>query len=286
MRLPPPLHKRKPDTHKGDYGHLLILGGSPGLTGAVALASIASLRIGVGLVTVGIPSSLNNIMEIKLTEAMTLPLPQTSQFTISSKAFRKIFDFSSRIDALVIGCGGSKNPSTQNFFLKIIKEMDKPMVVDADGLNALAINMAVLRKRKNKVLILTPHLGEFSRLLKKDINSIKRKRKELAKDFALKYNLILVLKGHRSIITDGKELFENPTGNPGMATAGSGDVLAGIIGGLLAQGINPFVAARIGVYLHGLAGDLAAKEKTQSALIASDIIDYIPKAIKRISKPR
>ncbi len=282
MRLPVQLLRRKSDSHKGDYGHLLIIGGSPGLTGAVCLAAQAALRIGAGLVTVGIPESLNLIFEIKLTEVMSLPLPETSSHAISFKSFNKIKEFTTRIDALVIGVGAAQAPSTKRLILKVIEEIDKPKVVDADGINALAGDLKVLEKRLND-LVLTPHLGEFSRLIKRDIDFIRSNRKHLAKEFALRYNLILVLKGSRTLVTDGHRLFENTTGNPGMATAGMGDVLTGIIGGLVVQGLNLFEAAKIGVYLHGLAGDYAAKEKTQLSLIASYVIEYLPRAIKESS---
>jgi NAD(P)H-hydrate epimerase len=279
MQLPVQLRKRKADTHKGDYGYVLVLGGSPGLTGAVCLCAQAALRIGAGLVKVGIPASLNNIFEIKLTEAMSLPLEELNGH-LSLKAFEQIKEILPKIDVIVLGCGASINPCTQELFLNIIDEIDKPLIIDADGINAIAKDLKVLKRRKTKKLILTPHLGEFSRLIKFDINRIKQNRKELVKDFSLGYNLILVLKGHRSLVSDGKKIFENNTGNPGMATAGSGDVLTGIISGLVAQGLESFEAAKAGVYLHGLAGDLAAKDKTQSCLIASDIIEYLPKAVK------
>ncbi len=280
MLLPPPLRKRNSDTHKGDYGRLLILGGSPGLTGAICLASEAALKIGAGLVTVGIPESLNSIFEIKLTEVMSLPLTETRDRTLSSKSFKGIKDFSEKIDVLAIGCGAARHPATQNLILRIAERLNKPMVIDADGVNALASKLTVLKKRRTNKLILTPHLGEFARLIRKNVEYIKERRKELAKHFSLKYNLVLVLKGHRTIITDGKKLFENKTGNPGMATAGSGDVLTGIISGLVAQGIEFFEAAKLGVYLHGLSADIAAKDKTPACLIASDIIEYLPRAIK------
>ncbi len=155
------------------------------------------------------------------------------------------------------------------------------MVVDADALTALASDLETLLKRKTKTLILTPHLGEFSRLVKLDVGKIKKKRKELVKKFALRYNLTLVLKGNRTLISDGRRTFENNTGNPGMATAGSGDVLSGIIAGLLSQGVDQFKAAKVGVYLQGLAADKAARERTENCLIASDIIEYLPEAVKR-----
>jgi hydroxyethylthiazole kinase-like uncharacterized protein yjeF len=280
MKLPKQFYKRNVNTHKGDYGSVLVVGGSEGLTGAACLCAQAALRMGAGLVRVGIPRSLNSIFEIKLTEVMSLPLEEEDG-CLSLKAFAQIENIVGKIDVIALGCGASQHPETQELLLKIIKNIDKPLVVDADGLNALSTDIAVLTQRKTKQLVLTPHAVEFSRLTQHDTDSIVKKRKALVKNFAFQYNLTLVLKGHRTLISDGKKLFENTTGNPGMATAGSGDVLTGIIAGLIAQGLDTFEAAQWGVYLHGVAGDLAAREKTEFCLIASDIIDYLPKAIKK-----
>ncbi len=278
------LYRRPPQTHKGDYGYVFVLGGSPGLTGAICLCAQSALRIGAGLVRAGVPASLNSIFEIKLTEVMTLPLKDRGGY-ILDEAFGEVEKILKRIDVIALGCGAGNYPSTQKLILKIIKEIDKPLVIDADGINALKDNLEVLEKRRTKELILTPHLGEFSRLIKRDISEIKeKKRKTLVKEFSLRYNLVLVLKGHHTLVCNGKEIYQNLSGNPGMATAGSGDVLTGIISGLLAQGLDVFSSAQMGVYLHGLAGDLAAKEKTQAALIASDIIEYLPCALKYFSK--
>jgi len=282
MQLPVQLLKRLPDTHKGDYGHVLVLGSSPGLTGAVCLSSLAALRAGCGLVTVGIPESLNSIFEIKLTEVMSLPLRETKQRTLGLNSFKQIKNFLKKINVLAIGPGASTNSETKKLVLRMIKILDVPQVIDADGVNALVGNLRVLKSRKNKDLVITPHLGEFSRLIKKDISYIRKRRKELAKEFSIRYNLILVLKGDDTIITDGKHLFENKTGNPGLATAGTGDVLTGIISSFLAQGLKPLDAARAGAYMHGLAADIAAKEKTESSLIAGDIIDYLSCAFKKV----
>ncbi|HIE36189.1 MAG TPA: NAD(P)H-hydrate dehydratase, partial [Candidatus Omnitrophica bacterium] len=199
MRLPVQLYRRKSDTHKGDYGYVFILGGSRGLTGAVCLAAQACLRIGAGLVKVGVPFSLNNIFETKLTEAITLLLKEIKG-NLSVSAFEQIKGILSKIDVVALGCGVGLYPSTKKLMLKIIKEIDKPLIVDADAINALAENLEVLKKRKSKNLILTPHLKEFSRLIKVDIEEIKKKRKFLVKEFAFKYNLILVLKGYRTLV--------------------------------------------------------------------------------------
>jgi NAD(P)H-hydrate epimerase len=233
------------------------------------------------LVKVGVPQSLVDIFENKLTEVMSLPLPEEEKGYLCLGAFDKINENIEKIDVVALGPGASINDSAKKLNLRVIEEIDKILVVDADGINALIDNLEVLNKRRAKNLILTPHLGEFSRLTGLSVGEIKKNRKKLAKDFALRYNLTLVLKGWRTLVTDGRQFFENNTGNPGMATAGSGDVLTGIIAGLAAQGIDCFTAAKTGAYLHGLAGDYAAKDKTQVCLIASDIIDYLPKVVKR-----
>ncbi|MFH1876927.1 MAG: NAD(P)H-hydrate dehydratase [Candidatus Omnitrophota bacterium] len=284
MKLPTHLFKRKPDTHKGDYGYVLVIGGSPGLTGAVCLCASAALRMGAGLVRAAVPGSLTGIVATKLTEVMTLLLPEMHPGYLCPDAFGTIEQMLSRVDAIALGCGASSNEAARVLMLKVIKEVDKPIVVDADGLNALSSDTCILEARTTKNLILTPHALEFSRISGYSIEDIKKNRKALVKDFALRYNLTLVLKGHRTLVSDGRKLFENTTGNPGMATAGTGDVLTGMIAGLLGQGLIPFCAAQIGVYLHGLASDLASREKTEICLIASDIIDYLPKAIKKASR--
>ncbi|MBD3263613.1 MAG: NAD(P)H-hydrate dehydratase [Candidatus Omnitrophica bacterium] len=280
MRLPAQLLKRKPDTHKGSYGHVLVLGGSPGLTGAVCLCGQAALRSGAGMITAGVPSSLNHIFECKLTEIMSLPLPDRQGY-LSSRGFKQAKDFADKADVVVVGGGASCNLSARNFILKVVRHIEKPLIIDADGLNALAGNPDYLMKRASENVIITPHPKEFSRLTKKSVSEIKQNRKELAKKFALRYNLTLVLKGNHTIITNGKSCFENSTGNPGLATAGTGDVLCGIIAGLLVQNLNTLDAARLGVYIHGLAADTAVKDKTQVCLIASDLIEYLPGVFKK-----
>jgi len=257
----------------------LVIGGSCGLSGAVCLTARAALKVGAGLVRVAVPKSLNNIFEIKLTEEMSLPLPE-SKGCLCLKSFKAINEILEKSDVVVVGPGAGLNHKTQKLILKIIKSVNKPMVVDADAITALASKRKVLKKRKTKQLVITPHYGEFSRLTKTKVEEIKKDRKQLAEKFALRYNLTLALKGNRSLVTDGSQVFENSSGNPGMATAGSGDVLSGIIAGLIAQGLQAYEAAKLGVYLHGLSGDLAAKEKTQNCLIASDLIDYLPQAVK------
>lgn len=284
MRLPTQLLQRKPDSHKGDYGHILILAGSSKFSGAALLCSEAAIRSGAGLVTLGIPEKLNfALIRRKAKEVMTLPLAQTKEGTLSLKAFTAIDHFLKNADVLIIGPGLGNHKSTYTLIRKIIKKTGKPMVVDADALNALSKHLDILKKHKGEI-ILTPHQKEISRLFGIDIDFIKKNRKLIAKKYAKYYNSLIILKGHSTIVTDGKkQLYINKTGNPGMATAGSGDVLSGIIGAFLAQGLDSFSAAKYATYIHGLAGDLAAKDKTQMGLIASDIINRIPDAIKKSS---
>jgi len=278
------LLQRKADSHKGDYGHILILAGSARFSGAALLCAEAALRSGAGLVTLGIPKSINlALIKTKPRELMTLPLPETKEGTLSLTGFSKISSLLKKIDVLIIGPGLGSNKSTYALVKKIIRKTNQPKVVDADALNALSNCREILKSHKGQ-LILTPHQMEMSRLFDISIDTIKNKRKLIAKKLAKHYNSIIVLKGHHSIVTDGlKKYYMNRSGNPGMATAGSGDVLSGIIGAFLAQDLDGFKAAKYGTYIHGLAGDLAAREKTQIGLIASDIIDRIPDALKKSS---
>ena len=274
--------KRKLESNKKDYGHVFILAGSIGLTGAAYLSSQAAFTSGSGLVTLGIPKSLNYIMAVKLTEVMTKPLEETKQISLSPKALMEILKFSQKVDAVAIGPGLSQYPQTKQLVVKLIKKINKPLVIDADGLNALAEDISALKNIKNQVII-TPHPGEMARLLGKTTAYIQKNRKKVAEYFSLRYNLTTVLKGYNTVVVSptGK-IWVNKNGNPGMATAGSGDILTGIITSFLGQGINPFLAAKLAVYLHGLSGDLAAKEKGQISLIATDILNKLPLALKYI----
>ena len=284
MRLPTQLLRRKSDSHKGDYGSVLILAGSARFSGAALLCSESTLRAGAGAVTVGIPASINPaLIENKTKEVMTLPLPQTNSGSLSLAAFPKIKLFIKKADVLIIGPGLGNDKSTFSLARKVVKESSLPMVIDADGLNAFKLHLRILKQHKGKV-ILTPHEKEMANLFGLSIDFVKKNRKLVAKKYAKYYNSIIVLKGHHSIVTDGNiKFYINKTGNPGMATAGSGDVLSGIAGAFLAQGLDAFKAAKYAVYIHGLAGDIAAQDKTQMGLIASDIISRIPDALKKCS---
>ncbi len=275
------LLKRRPrDSHKGDFGHVFILAGSRGLTGAAALCANAVLRSGAGLATLGIPVSLNTTMSRKLTEVMTLSLAETKEITLSLKAEKKILEKVKASDIVVLGPGISQHPETQELINRLILKIEKPMVLDADALNAIARNVNRLKKVKSSYVI-TPHPGEMSRLINKSMKYIKNHRLIVAKKFSYDYNAVVVLKGAGTVVAEpGGKYYINTAGNPGMATAGSGDVLTGIIAGFLSQGLKMFDASALGVYVHGLAGDLAEKDKGEIGLIAGDILENIPYAIK------
>jgi NAD(P)H-hydrate epimerase len=266
-------------SHKGTFGHVFVIAGSVGLTGAAALASEAALRIGAGMVTLGIPKSLNPVMEEKLTEVMTIPLPETDAQSLALEAKTKIFDFLEKADVAAIGPGLSRNPQTVELIHQLSVEIELPKVIDADGLNALSEKRELL-DRLDSQTILTPHPGEMARLLNCSPQEVESDRIGTAQNLAEKHGLTLVLKGVPTIIaSDSSEVYINSTGNPGMATAGMGDVLTGAIAGLLAQGLAPVDAAVLGVYLHGLAGDVAAEIVGESGLIAGDVLKVLPKTL-------
>lgn len=287
MRLPAQLLRRRKDSHKGDFGHILILAGSVNFSGAAVLCAEAAIRSGAGLVTLGIGRSLvNAIIKIKPKEVMLLPLPETKPGNLAMAALKKIREFLGKIDVLVIGPGLGGHKQTQGLVRKVIATADKSLVIDADGLNSLAGNLGLLHKAGSlkRTAILTPHPGEMARLLGTTIARVQATRRKIARKFALDYKITLVLKGHHTIVADPEgNIYINKTGNPGMATAGTGDVLTGMIGAFLGQGLAAFEAAKYAVYLHGLAGDLAAEENTEIGMIASDIIAKIPAAIKKSS---
>ncbi|OGX25098.1 MAG: NAD(P)H-hydrate dehydratase [Omnitrophica WOR_2 bacterium RIFCSPHIGHO2_01_FULL_48_9] len=250
------------------------------MLGAASLASLAAMRSGVGLVTLGIPKSLNSTVQKKISSVvMTWPLKETPQQTLSLSAFAEIQKRLDSFDVIAIGPGLSKNASTQRLVLKIIETAQQPLVIDADALNAVASRPGCLTKTRT-IKILTPHSGEMARLLKVDKTVIENNRVKVAKDFAQKHRCILLLKGHHTVVADQDgTTYINKTGNPGMAKAGSGDVLTGMVAAFLAQGMPEFNATKFAAYFHGRAGDLAAEAKSRVGMIATDIIDQIPMAI-------
>ncbi len=290
----PKLISRKKDTHKGSCGRVLVLAGSPGMTGAAYLCCKAALRSGSGLVTLGIPKSLNFIMETKLTCVMTHQLPETKALTLSNRGREEILKLCERHDVVALGPGLSQQPETKKLILWLIKTIDRSIVIDADGINALTGKLHILYNIKKNV-VLTPHPGEMSRLINLDsAKDVQKKRLNIATQFVKLIHkqlgkgkdFILVLKGDKTIVADYNKVYINRTGNPGMATAGAGDVLTGIIVSLIGQGFNVFDASQLGVHIHGLAGDMASKKKGEVSMIASDILDFLPDAFLRYKKSR
>jgi NAD(P)H-hydrate epimerase len=281
------LPRRLPSSHKGTYGHAAIIAGSVGKTGAAAMAARAALRIGTGLVTVATPSSVNDTLEAKLLEAMTVPMPETKARTLARSGLDRLLSFVQARSAVALGPGLSTHPETVDLIQTLIPRLEKPSVLDADALNALAGRTTLLTECKVPP-ILTPHPGEMARLEEKATpQSVNEDRIGTATRFAQRRGILLVLKGARTVVAHPNgSVAVCPTGNPGMATAGTGDVLTGMLVGLLAQGLSAWDAGCAGTYLHGLAGDLAAAELGQVGMTAGDVIERIPHAIRQtISSP-
>ena len=271
--------KRSKNTHKGNYGRILIIGGSTGLTGAAYLASMGALKSGGGLITLGICESLNPIMEQKLTEVMTLPLKESNGH-LSADSYETISKLINRCNCVLFGPGLGISRDIQILLKNILRESRVPVIIDADGINALSRDKSILEEC-NCSVILTPHAGEMSRLTGKSIEEIENNRFETSLETAEELGATIILKGHHTIVTGANGMqYINNTGNPGMATGGSGDVLAGMISAFAARGIQEEKAAAAAVYLHGLAGDIARDKFGEESLTPSDIIENISKAIK------
>ncbi|WP_449244311.1 NAD(P)H-hydrate dehydratase [Desulfobacca acetoxidans] len=278
------LPRRPVDSHKGTFGHLFVLAGSVGKTGAAALCGEAALRMGAGLVTVGVPASLNPILEVKLTEAMTLPLTEVQGVqALGKRALEEIAADWPGKTALAVGPGLGRHPETVELVRQLVRRSTLPVVVDADGLNALAHDVDSIREAAAPV-ILTPHPGEMSRLLGATTKDIQADRLGAARELAERSQAIVVLKGAQTIVASpmGKVMI-NTTGNPALAQGGAGDVLTGMIGGLLAQKVDPFNAACLAIYLHGLTADVQAAWQGDCGLLASELLDQIPHVIKEFA---
>ena len=280
------LPTRLPSGHKGTYGHVGLIAGSVGKTGAAALAARAALRVGAGLVTVATPASVNDTLEAKLLEEMTVPMPETTARTLARSGLDLLVTFANARSAVAIGPGLTTHPETVELIQALITRLEKPCVLDADALNALAGRPALLAECKTP-LILTPHPGEMARLEEQATpESVNADRIGTASRFAQQRGVILVLKGARTVVAHPNgQVAICPTGNPGMATAGTGDALTGVIVGLLAQGLNVWGAARAGTYFHGLAGDLAAASLGPAGMTAGDLIEQIPHALTQTLSP-
>ncbi|HNX29815.1 MAG TPA: NAD(P)H-hydrate dehydratase [Syntrophomonadaceae bacterium] len=278
------LGPRNPDAHKGTFGHALLIGGSTGLSGAILLAARGAIKCGAGLVSAALPVSLVPIFDTALQEVMSIPLTQTSQGAISIEALPAIENILGTSSVCAVGPGMSRYQEAHAIIRFILERAGGPVVIDADGLNALAGDVSILKERQVPV-VLTPHPGEMARLTGKTIEEIQADRIDCAAHYAREWGAVIVLKGNKTVIAAPKgEIYVNITGNPGMATAGSGDVLCGIITGLISQGLKPEAAAAAGVYLHGLSGDHVAGTKGQRGLIAGDLLEALPLVMARFEK--
>ena len=272
------LLERPDDANKGTMGTLLCICGSYGMAGAAMLCGKAALRSGVGLLKCALPKSIYPIVASNLWESVFVPLGAVEDATLKADNAKQLLREAEQASAVVMGCGLSNTPDTRTLVRKLIKNCQKPMVLDADALNCIADTPSVLNDAQAEVIV-TPHPGEMGRLTGKTAREVNSSRVETATAFSSKFGVITVLKGAGTLIAspDGR-VTENHTGNSGMATGGSGDVLAGITGALLAQGAKPYDAAAAAVYLHGLAGDLAANELGKASMLPADLLGYLPQA--------
>ena len=267
------LPDREKTAHKGNFGKILLLCGSRGYTGAAYLAAMGALRSGAGLVFLGVPESIYAIEAVKLNEAVVFPLPDDGG-GFAEVAIPEILERLPKVDAVLVGPGLGQSEGVFQVVKTVLKHAECPVVLDADGINVMAAHKDVLRGRTAPT-ILTPHAGEFARLGGKNGD-----RQSAAEEMARDLGCIMLLKGHNTVITDGTSTYINPTGNPGMAVGGSGDVLAGIITSLLGQGIAPLEAAASGAWLHGAAGDICAKDIGQYGMLPSDMVNVLPRLLK------
>lgn len=282
-RLLPPLPGRPSDGHKGTFGRVLVAAGSRGMSGAAVLAALGALRSGSGLVTLAVPRSLVPVVASVEPACLVLSLSEDATGTTGLGGLVTLRRAAAQATAVAIGPGWGRGMAIEVLAETLYVELDRPLVVDADGLNALAVGRRVFAAGENRPRpagprILTPHPGEMARILGTDIAAVENDRESQARALALRTGAVVVLKGAATVVTDGDRLIVNSTGNSGLATGGSGDVLTGLIAGLLARGLPVLDAAWLGVHLHGLAADLAAAELAESGLIASDLPDWIPSA--------
>lgn len=272
---------RPMDANKGTMGTLLNISGSYSMAGACILSSMSALKSGVGLVKVALPKSIYPIVASQVYEAVFVPFGDANKMSVSASEIDYLLSIANLSNATLLGCGLSLVDDTVEFVRDFVLAYTGALLLDADGINAVALNIDVLKDTKAQV-VLTPHAKEMARLIKKDVSYVLNNREQVAVDFAKEYSVTVVLKGKDTIVTDGNKVYVNKTGNAGMAKGGSGDVLSGIIASLMAQGKDPLVSACMGVYIHGLCGDIAAKNLSQSAMLPRDIVDYLPQAFLNI----
>lgn len=273
----PLLAPRPAESNKGMFGRVLVVAGSRGMSGAAVLCASAALRGGAGLVRLAVPAGILSVVAAGNPCYMTAPLPEDDQGRLSDRARAEMLELVKANDVVAVGPGLGRGPGVTALVLAVLAHAEVPVVLDADGLNALEGQTDHLRQCRAPV-ILTPHPGELARLTGTDSATVQAQRQERAVRFAAEHGVVLVLKGQGTLVTDGQRLYQNTTGNPGMATGGTGDVLTGLIAALVGQRLEPFAAAQLGVHIHGLAGDLARDELGEISLIASDLLHYLPKA--------
>lgn len=277
----PRLARRDRAAHKGDCGRVFVVAGSPGMTGAAALVSDAAVRAGAGLVRCAVPGPLEPILEAKLTEALTVGVPATDKGTFAARAAGTIESACAGWDVVVIGPGMGASPLLACLVADLLRTLALPVVIDADGLNNLCADIGTLKDRQAPS-ILTPHPGEMARLLGTTTAAVQKDRVGVAESLAAEYNAVVALKGHGTVVTDGRRTYVNPTGNPGMASGGTGDVLSGVVGALVGQGLEPFMAAALGAFVHGVAGDRAAARLGEMGMKAGDMLDELPHALRLV----
>jgi ADP-dependent NAD(P)H-hydrate dehydratase len=275
----PRLPERPADAHKGLFGRVLVVAGSRGMSGAAVLCASAALRGGAGLVYLAVPEDLLPLVAPANPCYLTVPLPGDRAGRLGGSALDPLVERVRASTVAVLGPGLGQSADLGKVVRAVLERTTVPLVLDADALNLLAGHLEWLRAHAGPV-VLTPHPGEFARLLGGDTAGVQAQRQGLAARFAVEHGVVLALKGHGTVVTDGQRRYVNTTGNPGMATGGTGDVLAGLIGALLGQGLEAFEAAQLGVYLHGLAGDLARDEVGEVSLIASDLLGALPRAFR------
>jgi hydroxyethylthiazole kinase-like uncharacterized protein yjeF len=277
------LPQRPPDGHKGTFGRAFLLAGSAGMTGAAALSSAAALRVGAGLVTLGVPASLNPILEVKLTEAMTLPLPETETAAHTIDAWEQVTARVAEADAVAVGPGMGRHPRTRALVLRVLAERRRPLVVDADGLNAVADAEGAVAWAAPEQVLLTPHPGEMARLLGTKTYEVESNRLATAEQAARQFGCVVILKGAGTVVAvpDGRSWI-GPAGTAALATGGTGDVLTGVLTGLLAQGVAPVDAAIAGVYVHARAGERLAATVGAAGVIAGDLLRELPRVLREM----
>lgn len=278
----PVLPRRAADAHKGTFGKALVVAGSRGMSGAAVLAGTAALRGGAGLVQLAVPEGIAAIVAAAQPCYMAAPLPEDAAGRLAVDAVARLADLAGTADSVVLGPGLGQSLAIRQVIEDLVGRLTQPILLDADALNVLGAEPACLATRQAP-LVLTPHPGEFARLSGTGPREVQASRLERAITFARRHHCVLLLKGAGTLITDGQRYHVNTTGNPGMATGGSGDVLSGLIGALLAGGLDPFAAAVLGAHVHGLAGDLARDRLGETALIATDLLDHLPAAFGRLA---